>query len=214
MPEIWTPNQKTVQASPICPVCGGFERGHYEKNHRRLGLAGFHRACCCGPCPGSVQLTYTGVNSGMCTDCKVRFPGHSLKLTGLSLDGTYTVDLIKFDTIKKLCSYKTGKASPSGVGSVGGDIWFASPDPRNCDGAPDEHQTTVHSILVALDVSTDPATVFGVQSQSLLDRWANLVAPAFLNLTGGDLGEALTNEQACLPNSTFLSDSGTATVSL
>ncbi len=77
--------------NPFCKRCGGIKRDIYKP--RMMGLAGFHRVCCCETTPefytcdnspSTINATFSGTGDAPCCGAQ--------EIIGVNYDGTWLLD--------------------------------------------------------------------------------------------------------------------------
>lgn len=198
---LWTPNPKTVEAVRLCERCGGIDRKHYAADRRDMRrYMSFHRACCCGGCPGYVQLVLSGVDASECVGCIQN------AITSISgIDGTYILPANEFiPNSFELEDTFSGSAENN----------FPESD---CGGTPLGSGDALRlNLAVVLDEAC--ASVEGVSAATVYEDVGSFHAYRFdaplFGHPNGSLGSSLSNDADCVTTELGRStaNGGTATV--
>lgn len=165
---------------------------------------------CCGGCYSSLEVTFTGINTGICTNCYSPGSGTYGRFVSLVADGTYTVN--HYQTIGDLCLYEYETSSASG----GTQNVYPS---AGCGGSPTLYTLDYIRVFVLLDISSaDPVSNVSYLTQHI---GAGVGGSGFSLIGGGGgpyaFGDSIPSvHTACGPTgSTFVASiNATAVVTL
>lgn len=181
--------------TPRCDRCGLLRREYIQANRRRLGVGWLHGACnCCGGCVDQqLEVTFSGVDTGLYAPCRYQSGGPGLDLwyymDSLSMDGSYVTDeYFETATANRECNYRLrlGQIGSTEFGDCYNDaafveaedfgVWKASEEElaggmgesTGCPGGTIQDITTQHfSLLVTMSASTGKVTSVNVTISTL-----------------------------------------------
>ena len=140
-------------------------------------MASVARYCCCGGCPSTLQVVFSGVDAAACTGCYNDGTDSGGKWTGVSIDGTVTVSF--FADYGSYCLYLYQDQSTAGTGEYHNSVTDCSSLSQNPIVVP---QTTVHYVQ-----SSNTVTLVSVGNFNDGFYWTG----------SATLGNAVSNQLAC-----------------